>query len=340
MTLKTRIMSDAATQTDPHQGPSIAPHVAMASTVSGQPSSSRQAQESQAQTSQSGGSQPTEVTKAKHRFCSRIARELFNMDTDLDTDTSLLPSAFKSMSSTMEFDPKPPNADPDALLELIPAEEMQELAELCGYSDKSGLDPEEADAEDDPEEPDPWSLFRLLTSFFNAPPPPGKHNRALELKAAKWRIRRFTDEENKVASSWVVWPGPAELRWEGDDVLEDSAETHPHVKIFLELKIPLHEAGFTFGEVWVFVAFAYAHFRLPRNDKFKNMPITIVSTSGRDFRIVQGWADSEKKVVNVRKTEIIHLGDGEAPEKDPVQYAKILTLMRWVISEPIPGKLS
>ncbi|KAI0154856.1 hypothetical protein GGR57DRAFT_502051 [Xylariaceae sp. FL1272] len=299
----------------------------MAPPVSVPPSSSRQAPENQAPESQGLLKKPWQPS---YRFgcdvLTQLQKRLEDPLVSLHLDDGYLADLGVSCRH-MDFDPDARHGD--ALLQLMSAKEMQTLAEEYRFSSISGHshgDPDNLSLSGE--------IIDLLEAYLlSVPQPDDDVEEMLEIKKTEWSSRCLDVGEYKrphMAGCYYT-----DQHWGGDFVLENP--TYPHVKTFLAAAHPLCEDGLMFSELWTIVQLGTYRFARRESAKFRHIAVTLISGSGRNFRVIQGWIDGENKVVNIRKTGIIHLGEGEAPYKDPVQRPKILTLMRWLIAEPISG---
>ncbi|KAI0141197.1 hypothetical protein GGR57DRAFT_487533 [Xylariaceae sp. FL1272] len=230
----------------------------------------------------------------------------------------------------MDFDPEPSAQDPDALLALMPAQKMQILAKEYHFSRFHDLD-----YSDESNMSATSRIANRLHSYLFSTPEPDTLRPDFLIKQTIWDLRGLSDFEEPAAK---VFRDDIKRYWLPSFVLYDRNGTNPHLKTYLEESADLREDGLMPSELWTILVLACSAFNQPEWRNFEIIPVTVISGSGRSVRVVQGWADGKKKVVNIRKTRLVHFGDGLARDKDPAHVPKFLTLMRWLMAEPIPGR--
>ncbi|KAI1265908.1 hypothetical protein F5Y18DRAFT_383865 [Xylariaceae sp. FL1019] len=283
-----------------------------------------QAQERQAQESHQSG--PWRPPQPSYRFgrwvLFRLRERLLSSPRVSHLDDRAL-AAMRIRCQDMDFvNPKPPTQDPNALLQLKSSEEMDKLAEKHDFSSLEGLC--EGDEPDD-NIPATHRVIQFLAECVSSIPNPDN----------TWDLCSLQPEEHR---SLTISRHDINRHWTVDSVLETKMQSH--LKTFLAAEDPIRDDSLMLSEVWTILGLAYYYFRRPNNAEYPHIPVTVISGSGRYFRVVQGWADGENKVVNIRKTKLVHLGEEEIPNVDSEPMRKIMTLVRWLNAEPIPGRPS
>ncbi|KAI1270803.1 hypothetical protein F5Y07DRAFT_405099 [Xylaria sp. FL0933] len=231
----------------------------------------------------------------------------------------------------LEFDPTvfPPRAD--ALLELMSPQEMQDLAEqhsfsghrTIGYLDYTNFNtaahvvdqfvhylnrPEDSQYDGDPRLWDPMLLEKSPWELFC----PGDSSARLLHCIKPWK----------------------EQMWMVSSFLEIRDGSCPHITCFSINEARPREDALLFSEVWCLLAMGLLSFLKPQNLKHKIIPVTMISGSSRQFRIVQGYANGDKGTIDLRKTRIVDLGEGEEDSEEQ-HWHEFMTFMRWILARPV-----
>ncbi|KAI1287144.1 hypothetical protein F5Y03DRAFT_380567 [Xylaria venustula] len=111
-------------------------------------------------------------------------------------------------------------------------------------------------------------------------------------------------------------------------ILEPTGGSLPHIMCTLS-DVHLHkEDSLLFSEVYSMLILTLLVLRQPKNENHLIVPITIVSASDWQYRIVQGYVDGKKGTLCISKSPIMHVNrDGQA-------LADFEFIMRWLLAKP------
>ncbi|KAI2611843.1 hypothetical protein GGR54DRAFT_341534 [Hypoxylon sp. NC1633] len=99
---------------------------------------------------------------------------------------------------------------------------------------------------------------------------------------------------------------------------------------FLADKAALKEMVLSRSELWVILSITAGRFMREGYQHHRLIPVTIVSSSGRQLRITQGCVDGMANHVTVRMTQILDFTAGEVAKRDD-----LLRTLCWIVGEPI-----
>ncbi|KAI1825245.1 hypothetical protein F4861DRAFT_502145 [Xylaria intraflava] len=221
----------------------------------------------------------------------------------------------------LEFDP---SSQKDPLFRYLSAKEMQDYAKKYAFPKFSSdtLCDNFHRAE---------YVFHQLRSCLHSPEEDTNTSRTLDQELPcvircplpSRRLQRFKHMD-------TIWKIEYFVRYNDSD---------PHVMCLVESEAVLREDALFLNEVWCILYLGEHAFLEPKNEKCNIVPITVISGSGKYFRVVQGYADGQTSAsgevegsIKLRKTRIVDMGDGEAV--DEIQQNKYLTLMRWLTARP------
>ncbi|KAI0098802.1 hypothetical protein GGR51DRAFT_537488 [Nemania sp. FL0031] len=224
----------------------------------------------------------------------------------------------------LEFDPTLCPPDADALLTLMPAEEMEKLAQNHGFSSIRDLG---SPSQNNFNESD--RLSERIDTYLSQSEQPEERNSPYLLQKSVWTIR---EPESFEAPLLGCFRYNINRLFLVTYMLHVRDRSSSHVTCILIEDAPLQEDVLMFSEVWAILSVAGFYFNRPENIEYKIIPVTVVSISRRKVRIVQGYADGEKGIINIRKTRLVDLGDGEDPAKS--HNWEFMTIMRWVLARP------
>ncbi|KAI1177950.1 hypothetical protein F4777DRAFT_539843 [Nemania sp. FL0916] len=96
----------------------------------------------------------------------------------------------------------------------------------------------------------------------------------------------------------------------------------------------LEENFLSISELYCFLVMTSFSFFYKTASEHKIVPVTMISVSGHHLRIIQGYVDGEKGIVELRKTRIVYMGTGGLANMKRHSYEWI-TCMRWILARPI-----
>ncbi|KAI1130602.1 hypothetical protein F5Y10DRAFT_235193 [Nemania abortiva] len=233
-------------------------------------------------------------------------------------------AALKIECSNLDFDPTPCPPDAGALLNPMPAQKMERLAREYELASLEGTGPFENNSFNEAS-----ILNRRIDSYLRRFQQPDDVDCLFLIDNSVYRKHGFSSVEAPLLGCFRYSLGRL---FQVQHVLEVRDRSSSHVTCFLSEDAPLRGDALMLSEVWTILAIASLYFHRLDSGKFKIIPVTVISVSGRQFRIVQGYADGETEIIHIRKTRIVDLGYGEDPEKE--HWSEIMTLMRWVLAEP------
>ncbi|KAI0902673.1 hypothetical protein F4823DRAFT_621184 [Ustulina deusta] len=201
-------------------------------------------------------------------------------------------------------------------LQLMSVENMDKLAREHGFDRVEGLD-----------DPERTSNFRVATDVAAALDEylRQRHDDVNVYERSLWNRRAFDTYESPRLTNFQKGS-----MWRVDRILEPKNGSLPHVNCFLCDNQNLEEDALLFSEVWCILLFTVSILRQPKYEKHETVPVTVVSASRRKVRIVQGYVDGRSGIVNISKTPIISLDEGEK-----VCWAECMTILRWLVATPV-----
>ncbi|KAI1825246.1 hypothetical protein F4861DRAFT_502148 [Xylaria intraflava] len=128
-------------------------------------------------------------------------------------------------------------------------------------------------------------------------------------------------------ADYLQWYGQT-AKWKVEHYI--TRKDSPHVVCLMADNACPREDALLLSEVYCILSMAFLMFIEEQNAKYEIIPVTLISGSGTYFRIVHGYADREGKTIQLRKTRIVDVGEGEVGGK--IQQDRCLTLMRWVVA--------
>jgi len=142
------------------------------------------------------------------------------------------------------------------------------------------------------------------------------------LKRSGWRKRGlYEDEKPYYKDHWVV-----------QTIFKVEDDSKPHLTCFLADNTPRRDDSLCFSELWCLLMIcAHQHLqRIKDHRPVAIVPVTIVSGSGRQIRIVQGYVDGRNGNIKIRKSPIIDFN----PDRKK-QWDDWLAVLSWFISTPV-----
>ncbi|KAI0435026.1 hypothetical protein F5Y09DRAFT_337119 [Xylaria sp. FL1042] len=217
----------------------------------------------------------------------------------------------------------PGSANGWSFLKLMPPDDMQDLAALYNLRDVEG----------------PGGLDTFShANFYNA------DDVAEVVNYCLWSLYN-----NKSLIQESPWDGYSpddfekpklcslnrdDIRWMVPWFMQPKGSKLPHVNCFLVQDHRLEEDSLLFSEVWcILILTLLISRRLPTDLNYPIVPVTLISTSSRDVRIVQGWVDGEAGKIRINKSAIEHMGEGQTMEDQKV-YDLVLVILRWLLAQP------
>ncbi|KAI1820282.1 hypothetical protein F4861DRAFT_523610 [Xylaria intraflava] len=154
------------------------------------------------------------------------------------------------------------------------------------------------------------------------------------IEATSWRVREMEGEEGEVlvrrnmdGADWVVW------------LLFDKMDGQtPHISCLLADENPIKDDQLSNAEVWCILATINHRARL-KEYRNRIIPVTVISTSERKLRIVQGYVDGQDRL-QVRKSPIIDFGgvhvyfdNGLVDEQNGLQLIELV--LSWCLGDTV-----
>lgn len=129
------------------------------------------------------------------------------------------------------------------------------------------------------------------------------------------------------------WTG---RQWYVDTIRDPSDPTKPHAQVSMHGVVPLQDDKLTMGEMAVATGLIGIRRYFQKRNDHRYIPITILSASCRQLRILQVWHDKENPLaIHVRRSPIVDFSEGaEANRKDWV------TFVCWLMGKPVGEALS
>ncbi|KAI0970015.1 hypothetical protein F4678DRAFT_437312 [Xylaria arbuscula] len=125
-------------------------------------------------------------------------------------------------------------------------------------------------------------------------------------------------------------------QWHVPWLLKIKAQPHhgglPHINCFLKLEHRLEENFLLFSEVWVILMVTFLVQEWRSHKLSEIVPVTIVSLSYRQVRIVQGYVDGNTRKVMMNKSRILDLEKGQ--KIDDIWH-EVSTITRWFLGTPV-----
>ncbi|KAI1421870.1 hypothetical protein F5Y12DRAFT_765488 [Xylaria sp. FL1777] len=131
------------------------------------------------------------------------------------------------------------------------------------------------------------------------------------------------------------------VNWSIPWLLQPKDRSLSHVNCFLAQDQSLDEDTLVFSEVWgilMLTALISRGMPEPAQHTTKIVPVTMVSGSARNFRIVQGWVDGDAGKIRINKSPVMSLGNAK-PITDKKVWNGVLNILRWLLAEPT-GKIT
>ncbi|KFH40405.1 hypothetical protein ACRE_089350 [Hapsidospora chrysogenum ATCC 11550] len=121
-------------------------------------------------------------------------------------------------------------------------------------------------------------------------------------------------------------------QWMAETLLKVEDGSEPHLTCFLIDSTQRRDDSLCTSELWcVLMMCAHQHLRrIQEHRPVAIVPVTVVSGSGRQVRIIQGNADGRNGNISIRKSPII---DFKADKKK--QWDDWLAVLSWFISTPV-----
>ncbi|KAI0104625.1 hypothetical protein GGR51DRAFT_521572 [Nemania sp. FL0031] len=115
--------------------------------------------------------------------------------------------------------------------------------------------------------------------------------------------------------------------WAVETVLDKMDDSTPHVSCLLADNALLSDDQLSNAEIWCILAITNRRLRLPEYHSHRIIPVTVISTSDRKLRIVQGYVDGREGCLRARKSPILDL------ENEDIQL--IALVLSWCIGETV-----
>ncbi|KAI1121275.1 hypothetical protein F5Y10DRAFT_256669 [Nemania abortiva] len=275
----------------------------------------------------------------RRRFAQKASRIYIN-EGDMDR--------LRIKCTDLEFDPTLSLTRTGALLELMSAQEMERLAQAHTFPEafRHNLDRPISNTDDFHAADSLVGLFvQCLYNVEKAspflPPVPPCDGWDPELdeddslpmlhEKSPWEIRSPSDSENRLLQCLKPPAGPM---WMVPYILYSRDGSSPHLTCFVIDGARPREDALLFSEVWCLLAMSWFGFLEPENRKHQNIPVTVISGSCRQFRIIQGYANGETGGIDLRKTPIVDFAEAHADRKDQ-HWHEFMTFLRWMLARPV-----
>ncbi|KAI1272509.1 hypothetical protein F5Y07DRAFT_379707 [Xylaria sp. FL0933] len=215
-----------------------------------------------------------------------------------------------------------PAANGGQYLQLVPAEHMNTLAKEHRFHEETDLGPYDEE----------WGGSKFAIAFHvNAclgHCSDNVYNNKRLSERLGWRGRIPDEYERPKLWYYPKYPRHNET-WQLEYILEPMSGLLPHISCTLVESHPHVEDSLLLSEVWCILMLTVLAFRLPRDEKYNIVPITMVSLCARQYRIVQGFVDGNGSVINIWKSCIVQFNkEGQIQEQ-------VTDILRWVLGKPI-----
>ncbi|KAI5861873.1 hypothetical protein GGS23DRAFT_573590 [Durotheca rogersii] len=122
--------------------------------------------------------------------------------------------------------------------------------------------------------------------------------------------------------------------WQVQVLLAKWDSPKSHITCFLADASPLREMVLSNSELWTIQGITTDRLLQKPYQHHRTVPVTILSCSGCQLRVTQGYVDTASRRVRVRMTPIVDLRDGK--EK---MWEEILHFLGWFVGEPVGDTL-
>ncbi|KAI0529981.1 hypothetical protein GGR58DRAFT_273000 [Xylaria digitata] len=149
------------------------------------------------------------------------------------------------------------------------------------------------------------------------------------IRHTDWDVRQMEYDEGERLCRYPRPPSFRSPYWDVAEVLDKMDGLTPHVSCLLNDDAPLGDAQLSNAEVWCILAITYRRFRQREYRNHRFIPVTIISASDMQVRIVQGYVDAQGDCVRVRKSPILDFEDFEQARKH------MEVILSWCIGETV-----
>ncbi|KAI1422362.1 hypothetical protein F5Y12DRAFT_763195 [Xylaria sp. FL1777] len=259
---------------------------------------------------------PTAVYKSK-QLCVPLGMSILKALREVRTNPYIHQKDWGNLHiSCSELDINSSTAHGNKYFNIVSAQQMQKFAQEHNFRRFKDLGPLNYSQN--------YSTAHMLTShvgeYFMT-----VHNDTFLSERLGWFDRR-PDEYEKHKLRYYP---KGDLSWQVELLLEPTNKSLPHVTCTL-IDDHLHkEDSLLFSEVWCIVMLTLIALRLAKNEKHNVVPVTLVSFSHRQYRIVQGFMDGKKGIVNIWKSRIIH------SDKMGKVQEEMKGILRWLLATPV-----
>ncbi|KAI0475090.1 hypothetical protein GGR56DRAFT_644531 [Xylariaceae sp. FL0804] len=148
------------------------------------------------------------------------------------------------------------------------------------------------------------------------------------IKATGWK-QRGTESGYEWLNRGDRCHGIDPANWRVPWLLDKMDGKTPHISCLLANAEPLNQDRLSNAELWCILNLSVARLRRRAYWNQKFIPVTVISSSDRDVRIVQGYVDGEASRVHVRKSNILVLEGDDVP--------KLAVILSWCMGTPVGG---
>ncbi|KAI1488795.1 hypothetical protein F5X96DRAFT_643586 [Biscogniauxia mediterranea] len=141
-------------------------------------------------------------------------------------------------------------------------------------------------------------------------------------------------------SPWEVLEGVRcqnmhpEIHWQVSFSLQRSGNSGPDIMCFLANEHPLKDDQLLLSEFSCIMRMSMLRLHKGRSHNYRIVPVTVVSVSDKYVRIVQGYGDSSKGCIVVRKSRIISL-----EENGKLNSEGFIRIACWLLGDPCEQNL-
>ncbi|KAI5927225.1 hypothetical protein F4810DRAFT_706601 [Camillea tinctor] len=119
------------------------------------------------------------------------------------------------------------------------------------------------------------------------------------------------------------------IYWRTVFCLKHYGNSGPHFMCFLANEHPLKGDQLLLSEIFCIIRMTLFNMKKGESHNYQIAPVTVVSVSGQHVRIVQGYGDSSKDCIVVRKSRIISLH-----ENDELNSEGFIRIACWLLGDP------
>ncbi|KAH9890296.1 hypothetical protein F4778DRAFT_753254 [Xylariomycetidae sp. FL2044] len=150
------------------------------------------------------------------------------------------------------------------------------------------------------------------------------------------RLIQETDWKQRGTESGYEWlnrtdrfHGIDRADWRVPCLLDKMDGKTPHISCLLANEEPLHQDRLSNAELWCILNLSVARLRRRAYWNQRFIPVTVISSSDRNVRIVQGYVDGEARRVHIRMSKILVLEGNDLP--------KLAVILSWCMGDPVNG---